>query len=287
MFKQCAAVLGIAVIRSGFLKNAEIPGLLNVGSCAGNQPERVIPKAAADFIVALLGQRLILVIAPAVAELRCGNIQNPLPGSFRDLMDKSQKILGRISEAHAAADAALKHGGGPAHVEGDHALIRIPDIDHAGEFFILRLQLILSEQGIPVCMQFLERFLDLFIGVQAGKDFLRRLFVDDARCDELFFLGQFAVSQDKIEGLLFAGSEMHTNLMGSHRLPAGSHRIAHLSGQHTLWSIKAVVQSEECLHVGIKAVHGHIDSIECIVIAAFTVFRLVVNHAIFHFDFAG
>ena len=40
----------------------------------GNQPKRIVIEAAADVVVALLGQGLILVIAAAVAELRRGDV---------------------------------------------------------------------------------------------------------------------------------------------------------------------------------------------------------------------
>ena len=68
----------------------------------------------------------------------------------KDAENKAQQILAGIAEAHTAADAALKHGGGPAHIEGDHALVRIPDVHHPIQFFFRGGQRVSAQQVVPV-----------------------------------------------------------------------------------------------------------------------------------------
>ena len=46
-------------------------------------------------------------------------------------MEEAEQILTGITEAHAAADTGFIVGSGTGHVEGNHALVLVPDIDHA------------------------------------------------------------------------------------------------------------------------------------------------------------
>ena len=45
-------------------------------------------------------------------------------------MYETKKILAGITESHATADAGLKIGSGTAHIEGNHTLILMPDVNH-------------------------------------------------------------------------------------------------------------------------------------------------------------
>ena len=60
------AALRIVVIGHHFLKYVEIAGLLDVCRGGKYQPQRVVVEIAADLVVALLGERLVLVVRTTV-----------------------------------------------------------------------------------------------------------------------------------------------------------------------------------------------------------------------------
>ena len=74
------------------------------------------------------------MIGTSVFKLDGGDIDDALSGPLRDHMDETQEILTGVSEAHPPAGACLVVAGTSAHVKGDHALILVPDIDHAVQF---------------------------------------------------------------------------------------------------------------------------------------------------------
>ena len=80
-------------------------------------------------------------------------------------MNKAQKILAGISEAHASADTGLVVGSRTGHIEGNHALILIPDIYHAVNLFIGRGHVIDREKLIPVGTKLFKSTIDLFLTV--------------------------------------------------------------------------------------------------------------------------
>ena len=227
------------------------------------------------------------MVAAAIAELRRGDVEDAFAGAFGNLMHEAEQVLRRIAEAHAAPDAALEHGGRTAHVERDHALIGIPDIDHASQLLVGRGQHIGGQQVVPMLLQRVKRFGNLLVGRQLLQQRLRGGFVDDAGRDELLRLRHFDVAQHEVEAAFFAGGEGHLHLMRRHRLPAGRDGVAHLAGENCLRVFKAVVQPKERLHVGVEAVHGGVHGVERIVIAALAVFGLVVDDAAFHLNLAG
>ena len=204
------------------------------------------------------------------------------PGCTKSFMLRLRGVT-----AHAAPDATLEHGGRTAHVERDHALIGIPDIDHAAQLLVGRGQHIGGQQVVPVLLQRVERFGNLLVGRQLFQQGFCGGFVDDAGRDELLRLRHFDVAQHEVEAALFAGGKGHLHLMRRHRLPAGSDGVAHLAGENRLRVFKAIVQPKERLHVGVEAVHGGVHGVERIVIAALAVFGLVVDDAAFHLNLAG
>ena len=287
MLQQGAAVLGIAVVGGGLIQDAEVAGLLDVGRRAGNQPQGIVVEAAADVVVALFGEGLILVVAAAVAELGGGDVQDALPCALGNLMDKAQQILAGIAEAHAPAHAAFKHGGGAAHVEGNHALVGVPDVHHAAQLFIGGGQHIGAEQVIPVGLQGGKGSIDLPILGQAAEQLFSGGLVDHAGGGPLLRLGHLHIAQDEVELLLLTSFQVHLQLMGGHGLPAGGDGVAHLAGHDALRVFKAVVQPQEGFHVGVEAVHGGVDGIEGVVIAALAVLGFVVDDAALHLHLAG
>ena len=287
VLQQGAAIVGVAVVGSRLIQDGEVAGLLDVGRCTGDQPQRIVIEAAADVVVALLGQGLVLMVAAAIAELGGSDIQDALTGALRDLVHEAQQILGGIAEAHAAANATLKHGGGTAHIEGHHALVGIPDVDHAAQLLIVSGEGVGGEQVIPVGLQRIEGSLDLLVGSQAVDQGLGRSLVDHARRDELLLHGHFHIAQDEVVLLALTRLEGDLHLMSRHGLPAGGHGIAHLAGHDRLGRVKAVVQAQEGLHVGIETGDGRVHGVEGIVIAALTVLGLVVDDAVLDLDFTG
>ena len=287
VLQQGAAVLGIAVVGGGLVQDAEVAGLLDIGRGAGNQPQGVVVEASADVVVAFLGEGLILVVAAAVAELGGGDVQNALPCALGNLMDKAQQILAGIAEAHAAADAAFKHGSGAAHIEGDHALIGVPDVHHTAKLFIGGGQHIGAEQVIPVGLQGGKGSVDLPVFGQAAEQLPGGGLVDHAGGGPLFLLRHLHIAQDEVELLLFTGFQVHLQLMGGHGLPAGGNGVAHLASHDALRVFKAVIQPQEGFHIGVKAAQGSIHGVEGVVVAALAVLRFVVDDAALHLHLAG
>src|SRR5699024_5523559 len=113
----------------------------------------VVVKAAADIVVAPLGQRLILVIGRAVGKLDRGDVDDPLSGPLRYNVYKAVEVLAGIPEAHAPTGAGFVIGSGAAHVKGHHTLVLMPDVDHAVELFVVGLELEFAQQLIPVARE--------------------------------------------------------------------------------------------------------------------------------------
>ena len=126
----------IVVKVHALIENAPVARLTQIGVNAGDQPQRIVVEAAAHGEVALFGQGLILVIGAAVGELGGGDVQNTLAGPFRDHMHEAEQILAGITEAHPAPHAGFEITGRAAHIEGDHTLVLVPDIDHAVKLFL-------------------------------------------------------------------------------------------------------------------------------------------------------
>jgi len=135
------------------VQNGEVSRLLHIGAHGTHQPQGVVVEAAADVVVAPLGQGLILMIGGAVGELDGGNVQNPLPGTLGDNVHEAVQVLTGIPEAHAPAGAGLIVAGGAAQIEGDHALILVPDIHHPVQLFLPGAKLIAAQQAVPIAAQ--------------------------------------------------------------------------------------------------------------------------------------
>ena len=130
MFHQGNLRAGSVVEGHSLTQNAEVTRLLYVCHSAENQPQRVVIKATAYVVVAALGKGLILVVAAAVGKLGGGYVDDSLPGPLGDLVHKTYKILIGITKTHSAAYTALKERCRAGHVEGNHALVLVPDVHH-------------------------------------------------------------------------------------------------------------------------------------------------------------
>src|ERR1035437_2745738 len=98
----------LAVEGRWLVQNAPVNRLLEIGGDADDEPERIVFKAAADVVIAALGEGLVLVIRAAGRQLRGGQVEDALPGARRSHVHKAQQVLIRVAEAEAAAYARLK-----------------------------------------------------------------------------------------------------------------------------------------------------------------------------------
>ena len=110
-------------------------------------------------------------------------------------MDKAHEVLVGVAEAHATADAALEERGRAGEVEGDHALVLVPDVHHAVELVVGCLHLIDVKQLVPVVAEFGKGLIDLLGGIELGNEGVSLVLVDDLRDLDSFglFFEDFAV----------------------------------------------------------------------------------------------
>ena len=94
----------VIVVRHHFIEYAPVACFLDVCGNREYHPQRIVREVTADIGVALLGKRLILVIASAVRKLCGGNINDPLSCSVGYLVNEAEYILVGITEAHSSAD---------------------------------------------------------------------------------------------------------------------------------------------------------------------------------------
>ena len=150
VFHEAHFGAGLIVEGHGFVEDGEVAAFLDIGDGAENQPHGVVVEATADVVVASLGERLILVVATAVGKLRGGYIDDALAGTLGNLMNEAHEVLVGVAEAHAAADAALEERRRTREAEGNHALVLIPDVDHAVEALVAAAHGEAVEQIVPV-----------------------------------------------------------------------------------------------------------------------------------------
>ena len=216
-------------------------------------------------------------------------------------MNETEEILVTVAEAHASADTAFKIRSGAGHIKGNHALILVPDVYHAVYLFVGRINVILTEKAVPVHLEFSEKLIRLFGGVALFDHLMSALLVDyiflgicgsdelilgsEVGC-ELFVNRVFNITEYENEILAFARFKVDLDIMGSDRRPAISNGVRGSSLHNRLRLAEAVIQTEEALAVGIKAVYLRVYGIECEMVAAFLIFGLVVNCAAFDLNFA-
>jgi len=122
---------GVHVIPGhGLVQDRDVAGLLDVGHDGEHEPRRIVVKPAADVVVPALREWLVLVIGAAIRELRRGDVEDPRPGALGDHVDEAEQVLVRVPETHASTDAGLEHGRRTRQVEGHHALVGVPGVDH-------------------------------------------------------------------------------------------------------------------------------------------------------------
>ena len=280
--------LALVVVKRHLLReNPDIARLLDVGRHAENQPERIVVEAGTHVEIAALGQRLILMIGAAIRELRRRDIQNPLAGARGNQVHKAEQILRGIAEAHAAADAGFIIAGRARHVEGHHALILVPEVDHAVEPRLAAVHPVDGEQLVPVFRQRVKRRVKLRFAFKRFQQRIGGRFVDDVRRGKLFRLRVFAIAQHKDETRALARFQRDAQMVAADGRPAAGDAVAASVFKHGARLAKAVVRAEEALAVGVEAVHRRVDRVHGKMVAALAVFRLVIDRAALDLDLAG
>ena len=160
-------------------ENRHVAGLLDIGDGSEDKPHRVIVETAADVVVAALCERLILVVTSAVGELGGSDVDDAFACPLGNLMDKPDEILIGVAESHPTSDTAFKEGGGAGEAEGNHALILVPDVDHAVKARVARREREASEKIVPIGTQFIESLVNLFGSVETGHHLAGTGLVDD------------------------------------------------------------------------------------------------------------
>ena len=205
------------------------------------------------------------MVCAAVRELRGGDIKNTLSRAPGNDMDEAKYVLARIPEAHAAAHATFKVGSGTAHVERDHALVLVPDVDHPVDLFIAGLGVEVRKKPVPVCAQ--------------G-------FVDDTGGREFFILRVFDVAEAEEKLLLLTGPQTNLELHRADRRPAvrnGTRAAAILNG---FGKRGRAVYADKRVSRGIEAVIRTVRPEDGIVIPALAVLGFVVDGIRLELDLA-
>ena len=287
MFQQRLG-LGLVIIeRHLLIQDAPVSGLPQVGGSAGDEPQRVVVEASADVAVSLFGQRLILMVSTAILKLGGRNVQNALPCTGGDDMHKAQQILTAVAEAHATAHAALVIAGAPAHIEGDHALVLVPDVHHAVQLFLSGVQLIGREQVFPVGGQRSAGRIDLRVGGIALHHGVGAGFVDDARRDEFFLLRVLDVTQTEQDAAALSRGQLYMDVQRTNRSPAMGDAAGAMACPNGLRVCRAAIYAAECITGGVKAADGAVGPENSVVVTALTVFGLMIDSAALHLDFTG
>ena len=227
------------------------------------------------------------MVGAAVLKLGGGDIQNALPGAGGDDVHKAQQILTAVPEAHAASGTAFKVAGRAAHVKGDHALVLVPDVDHAVQLFLAGVQMVGGQQLLPVGAQGGAGGIDLCIRSVALHHGMGAGLVDDARCNELFLLRVLNVAQTEQDAAALAGGEGQVDVQCTHRCPAVGNAAGAVPGADGLRVCRAAVHAAEGIPGGVKAVHRAVCPEHGVVVAALAVLGLVVDDAALYLYLTG
>ncbi len=247
MLEQRAFAAFLILILHRFLENAPIARFLNIRRHAQDQPQRVVIKAGTDVIIAAAGQGLVLVKSAAALQLRRRQIENSLAGALRDHVHDAQQILGGIAETHAAANAALKIGSGPGHIERRHILVSVPDIDHAVGVLIWRLHLQLAQMGGPALPQRVESSLGIGLLQVLRDQRLDAALVDRLRAggNKLFLFAVLLVAEQEDDLFLLSRCQLAVDMMRSNRLPAMRNGISRFAALHDERLVPTAVSSQK------------------------------------------
>ena len=150
MFEQRNFSSRLVVERHLFVKDGEVARFLDISNSTKDKPTRIVVESTANIVVATFGEWLVLMITTAIGELRTGNVNDTLTGTFGYLMNESNQVLVAITESHTTTNSTLKERSRTRHVKRYHTLILVPDIHHAVYLFVARIDHINIKQAIPI-----------------------------------------------------------------------------------------------------------------------------------------
>ena len=192
-------------------------------------------------------------------------------------MYESYEVLVRVAEAHATADTTLEERSRTREVEGYHALVLVPDVNHAVELVVTRVYIIYIKQGIPVLTEFGKSLVNLLSGVELGDERMSLFLIDDLRSAEFLVLFVFDVAKEEHKVLALARLQCYLDIVRGDGAPAMSVTVAGFALHHYLWVGKLIVQANKGLAIGIIALYLCVHMIERIVVAALAVLGLVID----------
>ena len=108
------------------------------------------------------------MVTASIGELRRSNVDDALTGTAGHLMYKAHQVLVGIPEAHAAAYATLKETGRTREVEGDHALVLVPNVNHTIQPLVAAFHGKLVQQAVPHPAQLVESGIHGLYGRKTG-----------------------------------------------------------------------------------------------------------------------
>ncbi|OIQ79418.1 hypothetical protein GALL_388480 [mine drainage metagenome] len=239
-------------------------------------------------MVPALRQRLVLVVRGPVRQLRRGDVEDPLAGPLGDEVHEPQQVLGRVAEAHPTPDARLEVRRRARHVERDHALVLVPDVDHPVELLVAARDAVAGEQVGPVGDQRVERRVGLLRRGEPGEEVVRAGLVDDLQRGDpgvgvcrgpLLVGGVLDVPEDERVARRLAGREAHLEAVRRDRVPAARDRAGGLPGERYRRLAERVVRADERVAVRVEACGLGVDPVDGVVVAALAVLGLVVDRA--------
>ena len=121
------------------------------------------------------------MIASAIRELCRSDIDDALTCARWNLVNKAHKVLITIAEAHATAYTTLEERSRTREVEGNHALILVPDVHHAVELIVTRAYIIYIKQSIPISIELSKCLVYLGSGVELCNECVSLILVDNLR----------------------------------------------------------------------------------------------------------
>ncbi len=170
-----------------------------------------------------------------------------------DQVDEAEQVLVRVAEPHPAPDPRLVEAGGAREVEGRHALVLVPGVDHPPDARVGAVDLEPRQEAVPHLVQRMEGVVDRARLRVLLEEAATLLLVHDARPLELRLVALVDVGQHEREGLLGAGLEAQVELVRADRVPAV--RDAPLRGarERDARLVEAVVDADEGVARGVEA----------------------------------
>ena len=113
--------------------------------------------------------------------------------------------------------------------------------------------------------------------------------MEQTRCliSKLLFLCILHITEHKHIVLALARGKFHLNIMRCYRTPSVRYAVSTYTLDHLLRIAELVIQANESLSVCIETVNRCVHAVERIMVAAFLIFRLMIDDRSVHLNLAG